>query len=375
MNNDNFFMELENTLPFVKAAFQGFAGSGKTYTAAQLAIGLHKKIKSTKPIVFFDTEKALKALKPLFDKAGIKTLVRESRTLKDLELTMHKLSKEGVADILVIDSITHVYENFIQEYKTQKQRTSLQFQDWGVIKPLWKIKFSDTFVNANTHIVFTGRAGYEYEDYIDDQGKRQIAKSGVKMKAEAETAYEPDLLFYMERNEDILGDKKTIWRECTVLKDRTTMIDSKTFKNPSFKDFEPAINVLLAGVLKEHEPTQEIKFKDYEPTLDNWKREKEIALEEITGLMTIMEIGQSAKEKALKAKILTKCFGTASWVKISESMPYKDIVAGKAILIEYKSRFMEYTKTCAATGEPFSIDVAEEMLDAAASEVLSTEKF
>lgn len=375
MNNDNFFMELENTLPFVKAAFQGFAGSGKTYTAAQLAIGLHKKIKSKKPIVFFDTERAMKALKPLFDSAKIKTLVRESRTLKDLELTIQKLSKEGIADILVIDSITHVYENYIQEYKQQKQRSNLQFQDWGIIKPLWKEKFADKFINANVHIIFTGRAGYEYEDYIDDAGKRQIAKSGVKMKAEAETAYEPDLLFFMERNEDVLGEKKVIWRDCTVLKDRTAVIDSKTFKNPTFKDFEPAVNILLAGILKEAPPTQEITFKDYEPTLDNWKREKEIALEEITALMTIMEIGQSAKEKALKAKILVACFGTASWVKISESTQYKDILKGKQILIEYKSRFMEYTKTCAATGEPFSIDVAEEMLDIAAREVLSTEKF
>ena len=74
---DNFFAPIGNTKPYFKAAFQGFAGSGKTYTAAQVAVGLHKRIGSKKPIVIFDTEQASKFLKPLFAEAGIEGLVRE----------------------------------------------------------------------------------------------------------------------------------------------------------------------------------------------------------------------------------------------------------------------------------------------------------
>lgn len=53
MNKDNFFVPVANTKPYFKAAFEGFAGTGKTYTAAKIAVGLHKRIGSTKPVSQF----------------------------------------------------------------------------------------------------------------------------------------------------------------------------------------------------------------------------------------------------------------------------------------------------------------------------------
>ncbi len=102
---NNFFMEVSNTKPYFKAAFEGFAGSGKTYTASMVAIGLHKRIKSKKPIVMFDTEKAAKFLKRVFNEAGIELLVKESRTLADLKETMRLLREDKVADIFIVDSL------------------------------------------------------------------------------------------------------------------------------------------------------------------------------------------------------------------------------------------------------------------------------
>lgn len=367
MDANNFFQDLANTKPFVKIAFQGFAGSGKTYTATELAINLHRLIGSKKPIVCYDTEKALKALKPRFDQAGISVKTKESRTLKDLETTID-LCHQGFADILVIDSISHVWENFLEAYRQQKKRSFLQFQDWGVIKPLWKLKFSDKFVTANVHIIFTGRAGYEYDDIVeeDDNGRkrREIAKSGIKMKAENETAYEPDLLVLMERHEDVLSEKKMVWREATVIKDRTTLIDGKTFRNPTFADFEPFVLQILDGSIVEQKPAneQELNFGDYEHKLNGNKKQCEIILDKVKSYFELMKIGTGKEEKALKIKILVSAFGTPSWQEI-EGMKLQDLVSGLAWIELYKEAYMNYVKECADTGMNFSLDRCEELIN------------
>ena len=88
---DSFFTGLDNTKPYFKAAFEGFAGCGKTYTAAMVAIGLHKRIGSKLPVVIFDTEEAAKFLKPFFAEAGIQVLLRSSRSMADLKETMKRM--------------------------------------------------------------------------------------------------------------------------------------------------------------------------------------------------------------------------------------------------------------------------------------------
>jgi hypothetical protein len=67
------------------------------------------------------------------------------------------------------------------------------------------------------------------------------------MKVEGETAYEPDMLVLMERFEEVLGRDKKVWREATIVKDRSTVLDGKTIQNPKFSDFEPSVKGMLAG--------------------------------------------------------------------------------------------------------------------------------
>lgn len=270
----NFFMEVANTKPYFKAAFEGFAGTGKTYTSAMVAIGLHKKIKSKKPVVMFDTEKSAKFLKSVFREAGIELLVKESRTLADLKETMRLLREEQVSDILLIDSISHVWEDTVEAFKRKMKRNYLQFQDWGILKPMWKSEFSDPLVRDPYNIIMCGRAGYEYENEINSEtGKREIYKSGIKMKVEGETAYEPDILVLMERFEEIIGRDKKVYRQATIVKDRSTLIDGKTFINPIFKNFEPAIDEMLANPdekeSKETDSTGLFKTEDFNIEIEN----------------------------------------------------------------------------------------------------------
>lgn len=323
---DPFFMPIGNTKPYFKAAIEGFAGSGKTYTAALIARGLHARIKSKKPIIIFDTEKAAKFLKGIFAEANIEILIRESKSLADLKEVMRRMRDEKVSDILIIDSISHVWEGFLNSYQQKVHRNRLQFQDWGIIKPTWKTEFSDPFVSDPCHIIMCGRAGYEYENEINQEtGKREIYKSGVKMKVEGETAYEPDMLILMERFEEVIGKDKKIWREATIIKDRSTALDGKVFVNPKYEDFAPSVEVMLEnplpkGAVASPEGETGLLFHTEEEKYE-WKRERDKWIEEIEGLLIRVAPGATGKDKQYKLELLYKVFDLTSFTAIKQMRP------------------------------------------------------
>lgn len=348
------FKKLENNRPFLKLALEGFAGDGKTFTATEIGIGVHRLINSKKPIALFDTEKAFKALKWKFDASGIETVVNdEERSLKALSQAI-TWCEEGNADVLIIDSITHVWEEFLRAYlnrpdKNGKEikRTRLEFQDWGVLKPTWKELFSTPFVMAKCHIIFTGRAGYEYTDERNEEtGKREIFKSGIKMKAETETAFEPDILVLMQKVQDLISDEKSVWREAMVVKDRTTQIDGKVFKNPTFEDFYPAIKVLLDGTLREvHNGQIPDSFAEFEYKYSEVGKDREILIAEIEGCFELMGLGTGKEDKQVKAWTLNQVYGLNS----TEMLGKKSntiIREGLKIIKAFSDKYKDYLNAC-----------------------------
>lgn len=321
---DNFFTPVANTKPYFKAAFEGFAGSGKTYTAALIALGLYKRVGSKKPVVIFDTEKAAKFLKSMFAAEGIELLVRESRSLADLKETMTRM-RQGASDILIIDSISHVWEDFLKAYAEKVRRTRLEFQDWGIIKPTWKTEFSDPFVRDPYHVIMTGRAGYEYENEINKEtGKREIYKSGIKMKVEGETAYEPDLLVLMERIQEMDGGNiSKVYRQSVVIKDRSTVLDGKVFQNPGYEQFAPAVEVMLESptVLETAaERDAGLLFRTEEEKYE-WKQRRKVMLEEIENYLVQVKPGQDAQSKKFKIDAVEYSFETRSWTAVEQMRP------------------------------------------------------
>lgn len=347
------FKKLENNRPFLKMALEGFAGDGKTYTATEIAIGIHKLISSKKPIALFDTERALKALKWKFDEAGIESVIEdEERSLSALNQSI-KWCEDGNADILIIDSITHVWEEFLRAYLNRPdkhgnpmKRNRLEFQDWGVLKPQWKELFSTPFVMAKCHIIFTGRAGYEYTDEKNEDGKREIYKSGIKMKAETETAFEPDILVLMQKVTDLISENKTIYREAMIVKDRTTQIDGKTFKNPKFDDFYPAVKVLLDGTLREvHGQTIPDTFEEFENKHSEIGKEKERIKAELEGCFELMGLGTSAADKQIKAWTLSQVFGVNS-IEMVERKNLAIMREGLTIIQGFAAKYKKYMNEC-----------------------------
>jgi hypothetical protein len=354
------FKKLENNRPFLKLALEGFAGDGKTYTAVEIARGVHKLIGSKKPIALFDTERALKALKWKFDSDGIEAVIQdEERSLSSLNQAI-KWCEGGNADILIIDSITHVWEEFLRAYMNRpdkqgnpQKRTRLEFQDWGVLKPQWKELFSTPFVMAKCHIIFTGRAGYEYTDEKnEDTGKREIFKSGIKMKAETETAFEPDILVLMQKVTDLISEKKSIYREAMVVKDRTTQIDGKTIKNPIFEDFYPAIKVLLDGTLREvHGAVIPDTFEEFEEKYSGMAREREAMVAEIEGCFELMGLGTGAADKQVKAWTMSQVYKVNS-IEMVARKSNSTMRQGLQVIKQFADKYKAYMNECLDSETP-----------------------
>ena len=70
MKLSDFATELVAGNNFVKAAFGGMAGAGKSRTASEFVIGAYKDLGYSKPVLVIDNEKGSRFLQPLRDDVG-----------------------------------------------------------------------------------------------------------------------------------------------------------------------------------------------------------------------------------------------------------------------------------------------------------------
>jgi hypothetical protein len=327
-----------NRMAFAKVGLYGTAGSGKTRTATEIAIGLHKAIGSKKPVAAFDTEPAFSFVLPLFDKAGIELLVAdESRSLEDLMRFMDEAEK--VADIVIIDSITHVWrdaqESFLKRLNDSRKKQNkrplmaLEFQHWRPIKAAWAA-FTDRFLSSKMHVLVCGRAGnvYEYQDKDDGSGKKELISTGTRMATEKELGYEPSLLIEM------IADRQDgkIANVAVIQKDRSDRLNGKEIQMPTYEKLKPHFDALNIG--GQHFESMDKRdsqglFEDAEEGgWDAEKRNREIWCEEIKAILIQQGFdGTGTEAKKDRIALLQEIFQTGSWTKI-ESMPSEKIKAG-----------------------------------------------
>lgn len=307
-----------NESAFLKAGIMGFAGTGKTHTATKLAIGLSKYIDSKKPIAFLDTETGSDFVLPQFKENGIELLTEKSRAFVQLLATIKE--SEKLCDILIIDSITHFWEELVNAYMKKLDRKKLRIWDWGPIKMEWR-QFTELYLNSKLHIIMNGRSGWTYSEREDDEGVLETAKTGTKMKVETDMGYEPRLLIEMEKvspGDGRIGQK--FLNRAWVLKDCFDRINGKFFDNPKFDDFLPHIKLLNIGGVHSGVDvnSSSVDLFDAPDSRNQWHKRREIALENIQNEMLKRWPTQSVLDKKTKISVLEKMFNTASWAAISE---------------------------------------------------------
>jgi hypothetical protein len=317
------FCDVVNDQAFLKMGILGLQGSGKTYTAAKVAIGLRNRLierglaNTGTPIYMCDTEVGSSWLASMFRKEGVPFKADKTRAFRDLLDDVDMVAQEQ--GILVIDSITHFWTELMEAYKAKHKRKRLTFNDIGIVKSVWA-RFTDLYVNSTAHIIMCGRQGYEYDFFEDDDGKKQLEKTAVKMKAEGETGYEPSLLVLMERHQELSGggSVEKVWRTAYVLKDRSTTIDGKSFDDPTFEDFLPHIeSINLGGThvgVDTNRTSEGIIKRDESFRYEG--EQKEILLDEIKELIHKKYPGMSTDDKQDRGDILEKFFNTRSWKRV-----------------------------------------------------------
>src|SRR5678815_1304176 len=332
------FKKSVSTSAYLKAGLLGFAGAGKTRTAAELAIGLvqymrERKLKEAeRPIFFLDTETGSDYIEPRVRKTGIELFSSKTRAFVDLKASVREAEKD--ASVLIIDSVTHFWREFCEAYQKKKNRTRLEFQDWATLKVEWG-QFTDLYVNSACHIVLCGRAGYEYDFFEGADGKKELQKTGIKMKAEGEMGYEPSLLLLMERELNL--ETKRQFRVAHVLKDRFGVLDGKELCSdatggPTFEMFLPHIERLnLGGAHLGVDTTRSSADMFAHDGSTRWqyeRQQKTIALDEVKEEIVKMFPGQSAADKKSKGDALEMAFGTRSWEKV-ESLSLEQVKEGR----------------------------------------------
>lgn len=331
-----------NKMSYGKVGLYGTAGSGKTRTAAEIAIGIVQYSKSTKPVAMFDTEPAASFIIHLFEKAGIEFLVKDdSRAFTDL-MSVTREAQE-TCSVLIIDSITHIWRDLQESYlarindfrrrDNKRPLTSLEFQHWGPIKRQWA-EFTDIFLSSKMHMIVCGRAGnvYEYQEKDDGSGKKELITTGTKMATEKELGYEPSLLIEME----IQREDGAIINTAIVQKDRADRLNGKEIRFPTFEKLRPHFEALHIG--GEHfssmnqRDSREMFSEGGDDTFAADMRRKEVALDEIKEeLLRHHGHGMDVATKAAKAETLDKVAGTRSWAKL-ESMRLPDVQSVRSAL-------------------------------------------
>lgn len=359
---------IEDAPGYVKASFQGPQGSGKSRTAVELACTVHKLFGSKKPVAFYDTEGGSDYLKNLIkERTGMEPLRVKTRAFSQL-LEVAKECRQGAADILIVDSITHVWREIQNSYMERINehlrfpKTRMDIQDIMAIKSQWS-PWPDEFLNSPLHIIICGREGNEWGHEEDEEsGKRQLVAVGKKMKVEGEFGYEASLMVSMHAEQVaaaiIRNSKKktvtkrpsTIVNVATILKDRYDVMNGQMIEMPTGEDFMPFLERLNPALHREVD-TQNHSAASMPESDGGYLREKTdraILVEKIQAEIAGLHPGQTVEDKQGRQKLMKQFFNTQSWTEIEKRIDIRRLGEGFALL---QAHAVERTRSVEAATE------------------------
>ncbi len=234
-----FFTKAASNQAFLKVGLYGKAGTGKTLTSLLFAEGLAAR--DGKRVAYIDTERgtefysldiAERKVHPKafdFDRLITRSIMETVEAVESIDPAEHS--------VVVIDSITHLWEAAIAAYGGKKMSNGgIPIQAWGAIKKPYK-KLMTLLLDGNFHALICGREGVSMEE--DADGETHV--TGSKMKAEGETPHEPHILGRMRPERDAEGGYII---KAFFEKDRSGILSGRTIEWPNYGTIAPVVNYL-----------------------------------------------------------------------------------------------------------------------------------
>lgn len=232
-----------------KVGFIGPSGSGKTYSAILFARGIAGK---NGTIAFLDSEKGSSTLYSDLTPFDVDFL----EPPYSVETYTNGID-EAIAnnyDVLVIDTISPVWESLLGEHDKITRRTGNSFTAWARITPMYN-EFVQKILESDIHLIMTIRAKTRYDISTGQNGKMVPRKIGIGPQFRAGIEYEPDLTF------DMMSDGKDV--VATVTKTRMSIFPIGEEFTPTIQHGEMLVDWLNSG--KEYMPSQMIGNVHAEP--------------------------------------------------------------------------------------------------------------
>lgn len=333
----------------IHAGFLGFAGSGKTTTAFLLGAAL-ARLRGSDTVAMFDTEGGGRWLAPTAAALGVNLIGERARSFAALELFVAECNRANPGAVL-IDSLTHIWTdlcdahleriNARQARFNRPAQDKLEFQDWSAVKGDWG-RFADWLVSTDLHVMVCGRAGYKYEMETNERGKRELLKVGLKMKAEGEFTFEPDVVIEMRRLEEEGKDGFVLSREAAILKARGLNLDGRVLPFPKTNDPQAQLRAVEAQFAELLERAKGKAPKGAGVNLDKTKLEDQEesrlhrgrTLGDIKGVLNRLSPGATNEARGARAEAVRSVFGCDSWQSV-ELLPIEALEQG---LLDLKNR-------------------------------------
>jgi hypothetical protein len=336
-----------------KILFYGGEKSGKSTTAAELAIAISKEYYGGAPVAMHDTEPGSDYLLPLYQAEGVELLVRQSRKFTDMVTVLEEAEKEGCC-CFVQDQNSHTWDDLTETYKRERRITGdIQYQHWADIKQIWNEQWVKRYLASPINCIVLARAADDYASQEKEGTDRmEMVKTGTKAKTEKYFAYEPSLIVEMQRVLAVNGSALPLARmkrgvkptglihRAIVWGDRTRRINGQVFDFPGttgykkgeyrdvWKQFRPHLEFHKLGKLNVGGAPHQSLDPGHSSGLATAENGSEYMQKQRRKVMVLGELketyaanwpGSSEAVKSIKRQATEVLLGVRSWESVEQA--------------------------------------------------------